>query len=40
MTTEAPLPPRINALPIIGALPQVMTNFPRLFQETAPEHGD
>lgn len=37
MAQEAP---RTKGYPVVGALPQMMTNFPRLLQETAPALGD
>lgn len=32
--------PSTKGYPIVGALPQIMTNFPKLLQETAPSLGD
>src|SRR4051812_47997993 len=37
---QAQLPPRIKAFPVIGALPQLLTNFPHLLQDVAPGYGD
>jgi cytochrome P450 len=37
MAQEAP---RTKGYPVVGALPQILTNFPKLLQETAPALGD
>lgn len=38
--TVAKLPPVVKGLPVLGSIPQLLTDFPKLLLETAPATGD
>ena len=38
--SEAKAPPVVKGLPVLGSIPQLLTDFPKLLLETAPATGD